>query len=157
VKLEKLFTMIFCQGHWFHDKLLWNLKNKFQLMTQKWHFLVKLYLQLKLNSNIIVKIENSKNFNLQKKKTSSYLLNLGVKLILKVFQKSFKMIFQILHLIEEKISLNLKNFILKIAKVVYKKNNKRVEVKVDNKVGKNFLTKNFWTAASSPPVKMELH
>ena len=157
VKPEKLSTKIFCKVHWFHDRLLRNFKNKFQIMTQKWRFLVQLYLQLKLNSNSIVKIENSKNINLQQKKISSYLLNLGGKLLWKVFHKSFKMIFKILRLIEEKISLNLKNFILKIAKVVYKKSYKRAEVKVDNKVEKIFLTENFWIVASSQLVKMQLH
>jgi hypothetical protein len=53
------------------------------------------------------------------------------------------MIFQLLLLTGEKISLNLKNFILKIEKVVYRKITKRVEVRVDNKAGINFLTENF--------------
>jgi len=53
------------------------------------------------------------------------------------------MIFQLLPLTGEKISLNLKNFILKIEKVVYRKITKKVEVRVDNKAGINFLTENF--------------
>jgi hypothetical protein len=52
------------------------------------------------------------------------------------------MVFQLLHLTEEKKCLNLKNFILKIGKVVYKKINKKVEVKLDKKAEKNFLTEN---------------
>ena len=90
-----------------------------------------------------MKIKNIKNINLHLKKISLFLLNLGVKLPLKVFHKSFKMILQLLPLTGEKISLNLKNFILKIEKVVYRKITKRVEVRVDNKAGINFLTENF--------------
>ena len=93
--VSNLFTKIFCPGHLFPDKLLWNLQNK--QMIQKSHFYAQLYLQLK--SNRIVKIENIKN-NLRKKKISFYRHNLGVKLPWKVFHKSFKMIFLILLLTE---------------------------------------------------------
>lgn len=67
------------------------------------------------------------------------------------------MVFQLLHQTEEKKCLNLKNFILKIGKVVYKKSNKKVEVKLDKKVETNFHKENSWIAASSQQVKTQPH